>query len=112
MLIAQGGEPVVGGDEQVVAGDSGLVVERRPVRLHLPGIRLPAQLLLMGKGTPRLQRSLMHGRHLHLTGRSGKGGRYPLPEEAFTSSVICSKRPGGAEGVIDKYVGVKPGHKS
>ena len=112
MLTAQSGEAMVGGDEQIVTGNPGLMVERRPMRLHLSGIWIPAQLLLMGKGTPCLQRTLMHGNDLQLAGSPGEGRRYPLPEEAFTSSVIRSKRPGRAEGVIDKYVGVKPGHKS
>ncbi len=111
MLTAQGGEAMVRGDEQVVAGDPGLVVERRPVWLHYLGIGFPAQLLLMGKRTPCLQGALMNGHHLQLAGSAREGRGYPLPQEAFTASVICSKRPGRAEGVIDKYVGAKLSHK-
>ena len=111
MLTAQGGEAMVRGDEQVVAGDPGLVVERRPVWLHYLGIGFPAQLLFMGKGTPCLQGTLMHRYNLHLTGSTREGRGDSLPQEAFTASVICSKRPGRAEGVIDKYVGAKLSHK-
>ena len=111
MFIAQGGEAMVCGDKQVVSGDPGLVVERRPVWLHYLGIGFPAQLLPMGKGTPCLQGTLMHRYDLHLTGRAREGRGDSLPQETFTASVICSKRPGRAEGVIDKYVGANLNHK-
>ncbi len=111
VLPPQGGKAVVCRDKQIVAGDPGLVVERRPVRLHHLGIWLPVQLLLVRNRPPGLQRPDMHSHGLHLaTGPGERAGR-TLPEEAFTSSVICCERPGRAEGVIDKNVGAQLCHK-
>lgn len=63
----------------------------------------------MGYSPPGLQRPDMHSPSLHLApGPRERAGR-TLPEEAFTSSVICRERPGRAEGVIDKNVGAELG---
>ena len=111
MLLPQGGEAVVSGDEQVVAGDPGLVVEGRPVRFHLRSKRFPEQLLFMGERTPGLQRSLMNGHHCELALSAGERRRDSLAEEALTATVIRSDTSGRAEGIIDKYIRAKPGHK-
>ena len=111
VLIPQGSKAVVRGDEQVVPGDPGLVVEGRPVRLHLCGEWLPEQLILVRERTPGLQCPLMHRHHRQLALGERELRGYTLPEEAFTVTVISSDTSGRAEGVIDKDIGAKLDHK-
>ena len=60
MLVAQGGKPVVGTDEKIVAGDARRVIEWRPVRLHPKRIGFPKILLLRRQRLPGSDRPAMH----------------------------------------------------
>lgn len=59
VLPPQRCKSVIGRYEKVLAGDIGLVVEGRPVRLHVPGQLVPDLLRLVGNLPPCDQRPAM-----------------------------------------------------
>ena len=60
VLHPERGKPVICTHEEIVAGDPSLMIERRPVRLHPDGQRLPLILGVLIQGLPGSQCPPMH----------------------------------------------------
>ena len=110
VLVAQGDKAVVGRNEQIVARDVRLVVERWPMGFHLLRQVIPEQLCLVRDGPPRGHGPLMHACLDHLAGSPPEDRLALLPGIALPIPMIPGSITGRAEAVAEKYVWVVPGH--
>jgi hypothetical protein len=98
-------------DEEIVAGDPGLVVERRPVRLYSYGQRLPLILCLLIQRPPGLQCPAMNTQGCRLTLRVWKNTPRTLSEAALPVLMVGRNLPCGPVQVSKKDGGIKVVHR-